>query len=836
MPQVTVQQALELAGEFQRAGRGAEAESIHRQLLAVGGDNLAQLQMLARLAYQTGQHGFAEELLRRAIALEPGNVIHYSNLGMILASQGKPDEAIVVLRQALALDPNSAETHGNLANVLQSRGQAEEAIAEFQTALALKPDSAEIHNNLANSLRAKGDMDAAIRHFRESLAIRPGNFETRTNLALALKQQEKWDESLAAYRQALELRPEDPQALLNLGNALLEAKRAQEAIGIYRQALSIKPDLAEAHYGMANGLRSRGDTEQAIAAFERAIAISPEYLDAYNNLGVTLQERGELERAIAVLTRACAISSTYVEARNNLGIVYHEAARLVEAMEAYRAALAIKPDYTQAMANLALVLEELGQTEQATEMFRKSLAINPKQGVTRNNLANVLREVGQIDEALAQYRQAATAMEEPWAASNVLFLVHTHPDWGPEQLLEEHLQWARRYADPLAPAQARYDNDPDPQRRIRIGYVSPDFSEHPVGRFLLPLLGNRDRQAFEVYCYSGVRRPDDITRQLMKLADVWRKTNGLTDERLAERVRQDAIDILVDLTMHSKDNRLLTFARKPAPVQVTYLAYPGTTGLSTIDYRLTDPYLDPPSTGSGQAPGENDQFYTEESVRLPRTYWCYVAPWQAAAPSALPAVQNGFVTFGCLNNFSKISSAAWESWRELLGRVPDSRLLLYSREGAHRDRVRREFAESGVDPRRIDFVPRLPGPEYFLQYHRIDIGLDPFPYPGGTTSCDALWMGVPVVSLAGENAVSRGGASILSNVGLPQLLARTRRQYVQIAVDLAADLERLAALRAGLRAQMQASPLMDAPQFARDVEAAFRQMWRRWCDSRGGQK
>ena len=829
MPQLTIQQALELAAEYQRAGRTAEADSIHRQLMATGADSVSQLQMLARQAYQTGQHSFAETLLRRTIALEPRNVIHHSNLGMILASQGKVEEAIAALRQALALDPNSAEVHGNLANALQSSGQTDQAIAEYQTALSLKPGSAEFHNNLANSCRAKGDIDAAIRHFRESLAIRPGNFEIRTNLALALKQKGMWDESIAAYRQALAIRPNDPEALLNLGNAVQEAKRPEEAIGIYREALTIKPDLAEAFYGMANAIRAIGDCERAIAAFEQAIAANSNYLDAYNNLGVVYQEIGELERAIAVLTRACAISPTYLEARNNLGIVYHEAGRLAEAMDAYRAALAIKPEYPEAMANLALVLEELGQTEQATELYRQSLAIRPEQGITRNNLANALREVGRIDESLAEYRQAETVMTEPWAGSNVLFLLHTHPDWGAQQLLEEHLKWARRFADPLKPAELTYDNDPDPQRRIRIGYVSPDFNEHPVGRFLLPLLANRDRAGFEVYCYSGVRRPDDITSQFIRMADAWRKVNGLSDQRLADMIRQDRIDILVDLTMHSKDNRLLVLARKPAPVQVTYLAYPGTTGLSTIDYRLTDCYLDPPSTGSGQAPGQDDSLYTEKSVRLPRTYWCYVAPWQAPAPNALPALRNGYVTFGCLNNFSKISSVTWESWCELLGRVPNSRLLIYSREGTHRDRVRRQFDEAGVRPYRIDFVPRLPGPDYFLQYHKIDIALDPFPYPGGTTSCDALWMGVPVVSLAGQTAVSRGGASILSNVGLPQLLAQTRGQYVQIAADLAADLDQLSRLRATLRAQMQASPLMDASQFARDVEAAFRQMWQTWC-------
>jgi predicted O-linked N-acetylglucosamine transferase (SPINDLY family) len=824
MPQMTVQQAVDVAAELSRAGRAAEAESIHRQLIAAAPGNPDHLGMLARLAFQTGQAAFAEDVLRRVAALEPRNLNHQNNLGMILAAQGKLDEAIGILRQALALDPQSAEAHGNLANALAAKGETDAAIAEYLRALELRPDIAEFHNNLANSLRTKGDLDAAIEHFRAALAIRPGNLQTQTNLALALKQKARWEESIAAYRAAVEMSPADPQSYLNLADTLQDAKRHQEAVEEYRRVLSLNGASAEANYGMGNAMRSIGDLADALAAYERAIAIKPDYTDAYNNLGVTLQEKGELDRAIDVLNRACTINPKYVEARNNLGIAYHEATRFLEAMEAYSAALAIKPDYSEAMANLALTLEKLGRIEEAIQLYRKSLEIRPDQGITRNNFANLLRETGQVEEALAEYRRAADRMTEPWAASNLVFLLHTLPEYGPQELLEEHLKWARRYADPLYPPVPAFENDRSPDRRLRVGYVSPDFNEHPVGRFLLPMFGNRDRGGFEVYCYSGVKRPDDITSQLRRLSDVWRITNGLTDQRLAEIIRQDRIDILIDLTMHLDGCRLLTFARKPAPVQVTYLAYCGTTGLRAIDYRITDPYFDPP--------GQYDSDYTEKSVRLARTYWCYVAPRQAPVPVELPALNTGHVTFGCMNNFSKISSAATSTWARLLGAVPDSRLLLHCREGGHRDRIRTQFAEGGVDPSRIDFVPRLPGTDYFLQYHRMDIALDPFPYPGGTTSCDALWMGVPVVTLAGRTAISRGGVSIISNVGLPELIAQTPEQYVEIAAGLSRDLDHLAKLRTRLRAQMQASSLMDAPQFARDIEAAYRYMWREWCGAK----
>ena len=296
---------------------------------------------------------------------------------------------------------------------------------------------------------------------------------------------------------------------------------------------------------------------------------------------------------------------------------------------------------------------------------------------------------------------------------------------------------------------------------------------------------------------------------------------GLSDEELAAAVHQDRIDMLVDLTMHMAHNRMLVFARKPAPVQVTYLAYCGTTGLDTIDYRLTDPYLDPP--------GADEQFYSEQSIRLPETYWCYRPAVDSPPVGPLPALAAGRLTFGCLNNFCKVTEPTLAAWCRLLRVLPDSRLLLHAARGSHRDRVRAILAEQGVSSDRLVFVDGVPILEYLRLYEQIDVALDPFPYGGGSTTCDALWMGVPVVSLAGKTAVGRSGLSILSNIGLPELIASDVDQYVRIAAELAADLPRLAALRATLRERMQKSPLMDAPRFARNVEAAYREMWRRWC-------
>jgi predicted O-linked N-acetylglucosamine transferase (SPINDLY family) len=318
-----------------------------------------------------------------------------------------------------------------------------------------------------------------------------------------------------------------------------------------------------------------------------------------------------------------------------------------------------------------------------------------------------------------------------------------------------------------------------------------------------------------------VRREDALTERLRSYVDVWQNITRLSDAQAAEQIRADEIDILVDLSLHMAENRMLLFGRKPAPVQVTWLGYPGTTGLSAMDYRISDPYLDPP--------GQGDEFYVEKTLRLPHSFWCYQAPDASPEINDLPALSNGCVTFGCLNNFCKVTAPTLELWANLLRQMPGSQLVIHANAGSHQETVRRRFVSAGVNGDRIRFVASQRMEDYFAQYGQIDLALDPFPYGGGTTTCDALWMGVPVVTLAGWTAVGRAGVSLLSNLGLPELIAQTPEQYLSIARDLAADLPRLAQLRRQLRPMMQASILMDAPRFAAEIEAAYRQMWVAWC-------
>jgi predicted O-linked N-acetylglucosamine transferase (SPINDLY family) len=332
----------------------------------------------------------------------------------------------------------------------------------------------------------------------------------------------------------------------------------------------------------------------------------------------------------------------------------------------------------------------------------------------------------------------------------------------------------------------------------------------------------------EIFCYANVLQPDALTGQLRQHADGWRSIAGLSDSQAADLIRQDRIDILVDLALHTANNHLVVFAHKPAPVQVTYLGYCGSSGMDAMDYRLSDPYMDS-SDSDVEGKPSTLSLYSERTIRLPETYWCYGVAGPTPEPSPPPAAAAGYLTFGCLNDFAKVSPPALDLWAEILRGLPQSRLIVHSRPGTHLDAVRERFAGKDISPDRLEFPNWQPWPQYMRTYDRIDIALDPFPWGGGITTCEALWMGVPVVSLVGRTAVGRGGASILSNVGVPELIARTPQQYVQIATDLAKDLPRLAELRRTLRARMQASPLMDALRFARNIEAAYRRMWRNWC-------
>lgn len=735
---------------------------------------------------------------------------------------GELPQAEAMYRQVLAADQNHADALHYLGLLAHQVGQHGPAWELMRRAIALEPRSANYYCNASPALLALGQIDEAIDLCRRALALRPDYPEALNNLAGALRQKEQWEEVIACCQRAVSLRPDYAEAHHNLGLALAQTGHLDEAVGAFRRALACRPRYVEALTQLGLALKRQGQPEQAIACYRQALTIHPDAADALNNLGVALQERGELEEALDCARRAAALKPLSGAAQNNLGVALKNSGRVDEAIACYQRASELEPAAAEIHNNLGVALRDQGKLDEALDCFRRAVTLNPTDVEALSNLGTGLKDTGLVAEAIACYRRAIAFRPDSRVASNLVYTLHFDSACRPEQLWAEQVRWAEMYARPLEANIAAHANDRSPGRRLRIGYVSPDWREHPIGRFMLPLLSHHDRERFKIFCYSDLSRPDSLTQRLRGSADVWRDTPGRSDEQLANLVRDDRIDILVDLTMHMAGTRLLAFARKPAPVQATYLAYCGTTGLRAVDYRLTDPHLDPP--------GGEQRFYSEKSVRL-RSYWCYQPPDEAPDVQSPPASSAGHVTFGCLNNFCKVSLDALATWCRSMRAVPGSRLLLHAAEGAHRERLRQRASNEGIEPARIEFVGTLPIVQYFEQYHRIDIALDPFPYPGGTTSCDALWMGVPIVTLPGITAISRGGLSILSNLQLPQLLAASPDEYVRIATELAADLPRLAELRTTLRDRMRPSPLMDARAFARDIEAAYRRMWQEWVGS-----
>jgi len=627
-------------------------------------------------------------------------------------------------------------------------------------------------------------------------------------------------------RQILAQQPDHADSLNLLGMIASQACQYDAAVDLFCKAVALVPDRPAFHSNLGNVLKHLGQLDQAIAAHRTSIALDSGYAAGHYNLGNALKSRGQLDQAVAAYRTAIQLNPRLAGAHNNMGAALRDLGQPKPAIDAYRIAIQLEPPFAGAHNNLATALKDLGQMEDAVAACRAAIRLDPRLADAHNNLGAVLKDVGELDQAIAAFRTAIELNPHfAEAHSNLVMRLHFHPGTEASAIAEEERRWNQRHAEPLKHLIEPHTNDRSADHRLRVGYVSPGFHMHPVGRFMLPLLENHDHAAVEIFCYADGLPSDEMTEQLRRHADQWRNIRWLTDQQVAQMVRGDRIDILVDLTMHAAGNRLLVFARKPAPVQVTWLSYPGSTGMEAIDYRLTDPQLDPP--------GSNDAYYSEKSVRLPHSFWCFGEPADAPEVNALPALLTGKITFGCLNTFAKVNEMMLSVWCRLLQELPDARLLLHALEGSHRQKVRDKLAHEGIDPARLEFIGYAPLSEYFQCYHRIDIALDTYPFCGGTTTCDALWMGVPVVSLVGQTTVSRGGLTILTNAGLAEVARSTVEDYVKIAKDLASDLPRLADLRAGLRQRMRQSLLMDAPRFVQDVEAAYREMWKQWCVGTG---
>jgi predicted O-linked N-acetylglucosamine transferase (SPINDLY family) len=705
-------------------------------------------------------------------------------------------------------------------------GRFADAERVYRQILAENPRHADALNLLGVVCAQTGRFESSAQFFRRAIEVHPSNAEYHYNLGNALRDQGLADDAIGAYRKAIALDPKYAAACNNLGNLLRGQGKLEEAIQLFGEAVRLKPDYLDAHLNMGVAYRQQGYLDKAMACYRTILQIKPDHLRAHFNFGVALREKGLYDLAIAAFQRAISLKPDYAEAYSNLGSALRDKGSRDEAIEAYRRAIELNPDLAEAQSNLGISLSEKGMVDEAIAAYREALRLQPTLPAAHSNLAGSLRDTGRMDLAIEEYQRSVDL--DPGAAdlhSNLLYAIAMDAGRDPQRALAEHRLFSERHAAPFRGSIKPHQNDPDPDRRIRVGYVSPDFYSHPVGRFMLPMLRDHDHEHFQFFCYSSGQTIDDLTARIRKQSDVWRDIRNVPDADAAKLVREDQIDILIDLTMHTACNRLLMFARKPAPIQAIYLAYPGTTGLETMDYRITDIYMDPPGT--------NAELYSEENIHV-NSYWCYHPLVPELQTKAAPMTRKGYVTFGCLNSFAKVSEEAIRTWGSILAAVQHSHLQIHSKAGQHRQRVLNLLAESGATADRVEFIPMQPFLSYMDQYGEIDVGLDTFPYAGGTTTCDAVWMGVPMVTLAGRTAIARAGVSILSNIGLPELIARSPEDYARIAIELARDPARLNELRNGMRKRMESSRLMDSKTHVREMEGVYREMWRRWCAKKRG--
>ena len=787
--------------------------------------------MASTLKHQ-GKLNEAIDCYRKATELDPKHIGAYYNMGNTFIAHGKLEQAVDAYRKAVEINPNFPEAYNNMGVAFKELGKAAESLDCYRKAIATRPNYAEAYNNMGNALKGENKPEEAIACYKKALEINPKYLEACYNMGNTLSGMGKLNESIECYRKVLEMNPNHPESYNNMGNAYKNQGKPEQAIECYQKAIAVDPKNAEAYYNMANTLNEQGKLDDTIRYYRKAVEIRPNYPEAYNNLGAAFKMQGKLEESVEAYKESLKLCPNYAEACNNMGLSLYDLGRLDEAAEVCRKAIQIKPDYAEAYNNLAGVLKDQGKLEDTIECYRKALKLNPNYAEVHNNLGNTVKDMGNLEEAVECYRKAMSLKSGYYKAhSNLLFALQYGSDYSADWIYEQHCLWDEIHAKPLAKDIQPHLNERNPEKRIRVGYISPDFRKHSCAYFIEPLLNSHDRTQVEIFCYSEVQKSDEMTERVKELSDHWYSTLGQSDAAIAEQIRKDRIDILVDLAGHTANNRLLVFAYKPAPVQVNWLGYPDTTGLHSIDYRFTDAVADPE--------GIADKYATEMLVRLPNGFHCYSPLYVPPEIEALPFLKTGQMTFVSFNNLNKVTEKVAALWSQILHQVPNSRIVIKSRQLAT-ESVQKFylglFAKNGIPAERVTMMPRTPTQkEHLSTYNMADIALDPFPYNGTTTSFESLWMGVPFITLCGKRHVGRVGASILTHVGLTELIAADESDYVAKAVQLAGNIDRLQGLRSSLRQRMINSPICDEKGFARSIETAYREMWRKWCKNGGGQ-
>lgn len=789
MSQLSVEQALKIAIEEHQSGHFQRAQELYVMILQRDPGNVDAIHLLGVLANQGKKPEMAVELIERAIKARPEEPVFRYNYSDSLYKLGRKEEAVKELQEAVRLNADYFDAWNNLAQILVELGRFEEALKAGNEAYELADDPAIPLNNLGNAYRGLGQVDKAKECFEEALSERDDVPEILSNLAILYANEHRYDESVKLLKRSIEVAPSFADAYNNLGALYLRQGKLDDAAAMLNVALKMRPD----------------------------------FVDAINNLGVALRDSGRPEEAIAAYQRAVELQPDSPEILVNLSTAWRDMGRVQESIDTARQAIELEPNAAAAYFSLSANYQALNQLDESIEYGRKAVEIEPNNPAGPCSLGYKLIERGDVAEGLSYVRQSLVLSPDPVAFSNALLASNYVPDFTPEEVAGMHREWGETLYSSVVQRPYEFTNERDPDKRLKIGYISPDFRLHSVFFFAEPFLSNHDKSQVEIVAYSSVMRPDPKTLIAKTYMDGWRDVIGLSPVELVDLIRADNVDILVDLAGHTAGNSLAQLAEKAAPIMVSGIGYPCTTGLPTIDYRLTDSYCDPVGT---------EKYSTERPLRLDPCFWCYRPPEGAPPVSELPAAKKGYVTFASVNTFSKVSPMVQEVWAKLLAAVPGSKLILQSSGTGSAiacETIRKRFEGFGVSPDRLILKGHSPFQTFLQEFEDVDIVLDPFPFNGGTTTCHNLWMGAPTLTLAGVRHPGRMGVSIMNNVGLPEFVASSLDEYVEIGRQFASDIPRLQEIRATLRERMEASPLRDEVGYTRRLEAAYRKIWQEYC-------
>jgi predicted O-linked N-acetylglucosamine transferase (SPINDLY family) len=784
-------QMIEMAFQFHQAGRIRDAENAYQKALVIHPGQVDALYYLGVLYLQNGVHDAAEEFLTRALKKQPKFAEGHFNLGVALQEQGKLKESAKAYSQAIKADKRLVPAQLNLGNVYLDLKQFERAASVLSKLIKISPKSAQAHLNLGRASKCKGDEETA----------------------------------LESYRRALELNPQYADAHLNIGAILLNRRNNDEAKEAFYRAAELNPQSFEAYNNIGVTWKRDGFLEHALTCFARASEIKPGFADAHANMGGVLYAFGDLERSEMEVRKGIELSPNSSAAHCMLGKVLRSRGKFVEAVATLNVAIKLAPDMAEPYREMGATLADNHQHEDALCAFAKAIERDPKDPISLNNsgMSHIL--LGRLNEGVDFFRRASDALDGfNLATSNSLFAMNYVSEISQEDLSKAHFaygeRWDRDYDD------GDFANTPDPDRPLRIGYVSPDLRQHVAVYFIEEVLKAHDRKKFKIFCYAEVFKPDDVTERLQALDLTWRSTIERNNQEVAQQIKDDGIDILIDLAGHTGNNRLPVFGLKPAPVQVTWIGYPNTTGLKNVDYVMMEKNF---------LPKGGEVHFSEEVYFLPRVPVSYKIPPARPDPGPSPYERNGYVTFGCFNNSIKVGKAAIKAWSEVLRAVPDAKLLLKShayRSSIAVDASKSAFEAQGIDPDRIVCEGPSRHDEYLKRFSAIDLALDPFPYNGGTTTLETLYLGVPLLALEGATWGARIGSGLLRVVGEDSLVASSPEDYIAKAIDFARNPEKLSALRGGLYERFMATGITDHALQTRDVENAYRDMWGRWCARR----